>query len=219
MKLNATIRLRTILLMVFALTTSAGLMAQDEAMDDKQAKKERKARSSFKLSGGATFNNLNLDSSDGIESSTATGYNLGLSYKRGRFFYWELGARLNSRAFDIRDVVGTMGTESVSITALDVPINGGIKITSFVDSLIGVRIFVGVVPSFSIGQDVVDVGLEDDDIKGFIINGQAGVGIDIAFFFVETGFNAGFGDIVDDIDGESIKSIPNQFFVNIGFRF
>ena len=42
------------------------------------------------MSAGINFNNLSLDSADEVESNVASGYNLGLSYKRGRFFTMKL---------------------------------------------------------------------------------------------------------------------------------
>ena len=44
--------------------------------------------------------------------------------------------------------------------------------------------------------------------------GQAGLGVDIAFFFLETGVNYGFTDVF-----ENFNSKHTQVFVNLGFRF
>ena len=85
--------------------------------------------------------------------------------------------------------------------------------------MVGVRVFLSAVPSFSLGKDVDELGLDKDDITNFMIYGQGGVGIDIAFFFIEAGFNYGFSNIINDIANESIKSKPSQGYVNIGFRF
>jgi len=217
--INQPTLLKQVFILVLTLLFSSVIFAQDDntAQDDtSKQKKEKKARSSFKVSAGVNFNNLSLDSDD-EESSIAVGYNLGLSYKRGRFFYYEIGARYNNRSFDITEE--NQSDSSLSVSAIDIPLTGGINITSFADRLIGVRVFVSAVPSFSLNKDVDELGLEKEDITNFMFYGQGGVGFDIAFFFIEAGFNYGFSNIVKDIDNESIKSNPSQGYVNIGFRF
>ena len=44
--------------------------------------------------------------------------------------------------------------------------------------------------------------------------GQAGIGLDIAFFFLETGLNHGFTDILTETN-----SNPTQLLINLGFHF
>lgn len=200
------------------LSFSTAITAQEEASTKNEStdeKKERKARSSFKLSAGGSINDLSLD--DGLKSATAVGYNLGLSYKRGRFFYYEIGARFNHRPYSVSESGDEDASESsFSISAIDVPLTGGINITSFADRLIGLRVFVSAVPSFTIGKDVNELGATEDDVNSFMFYGQGGVGIDIAFFFIEVGFNYGFSDIIKI---EATKTTPSQAFVNLGFRF
>ena len=54
-----------------------------------------------------------------------------------------------------------------------------------------------------------------DDINTFNLYGQGGVGVDVAFLFLEAGFNYGFTDLFKN----DIESNPYQIFVNLGFRF
>jgi len=205
-------------IVVLAFLFSATLFAQDDtATQDNtiKEKKEKKARSSYKVSAGVTLNSLSLDAANGLESIAAAGYNLGISYKRGRFLYYEVGARFNSRYFIVSDLDNTLSTsKSFSVSAVDIPLTGGINITSFADRLVGVRVFLSAVPSFTLGESVDEIGLENDDISSFLFYGQAGVGVDIAFFFVEVGYNYGFDNIIEDITSNS-----SQGYLNIGFRF
>jgi len=215
--------LKQIFILVLTLSFSSVIFAQDDTIvqddnaaqdDTTQQKKEKKARSSFKVSAGVNFNDFSLvESEDGATSSSGVGYNLGISYKRGRFFYYEIGARYNKRSFDVTPTNQT--TNSLAVSAIDIPLTAGINITSFADRLIGVRVFVSAVPSFSLDTDGDELGLEKDDITSFMFYGQGGVGIDIVFFFIEAGYNFGFSNIVKDID----NSKPGQAYVNIGFRF
>ncbi len=170
----------------------------------------------------ATASTLNLDSEDNIVSNSTEGFNLGFSYKRGRFFYYEVGARYNYRAFSVSgvsDESNSTAESNFSVSTLDLPITGGINITSFADRLIGLRVFVSAIPSFLVSQDIDELPLEKDDINNFMLYGQGGIGIDITVFFIEIGYNYGFSNLINDIDSESITSNPGQAYLNIGFRF
>ncbi len=206
--------LKHVFILVLTLSFSTVIFAQDDAT---QQKKEKKAKSSFKVSAGVNFNNLSLDSADDVTSSTEAGYNLGFSYKRGRFFYYEIGARYNKRSFVVS--AENEPTTSLAVSGFDIPLTAGINITSFADRLIGVRVFVSAVPSFTMSKDIGELPLEKDDITNFLFYGQAGVGVDIAFFFIEVGYNYGFSNIVNNIENESVKSVPSQGYVSLGFRF
>ena len=174
------------------------------------------------MSAGLGLNTLNLDSEDNIVSNSTEGFNLGFSYKRGRFFYYEVGARYNYRAFSVSgvsDESNSTAESNFSVSTLDLPITGGINITSFADRLIGLRVFVSAIPSFLVSQDIDELPLEKDDINNFMLYGQGGIGIDITVFFIEIGYNYGFSNLINDIDSESITSNPGQAYLNIGFRF
>lgn len=199
-----------LIMLAFCFTSLA--VAQGE---DIQEKKERKARSSFKISAGVNFNGLNLDTTEETTSDLTIGYNLGVSYKRGHFFYYEIGARLNSRPYDFTNAFESNDTFSFKTTAIDVPLSLGINLTSFADRLVGVRLFVSGIPSFTTSKDLKNIDdITEDNLEDFIFYGQLGVGVDIAFFFVELGFNYGFDDMVN-----TLNSNPNQGYVNLGFRF
>lgn len=204
--------LKQVFLIILAFCCTSLAIAQDE---DIQEKKERKARSSFKVWAGVNVNGLNIDNTrDPITSEATLGYNLGISYKRGRFFYYEVGARFNQRAYDFSNTFDSSYTSNFSMSALDIPLTAGLNITSFVDRLVGVRVFVSGIPSFTLSKDEGSWVKSKDQIEDFIFYGQVGVGLDITFFFIELGYNYGFSDIVSNK-----KSEPNQGYLNLGFRF
>ena len=39
-----------------------------------------------------------------IWSSTNLGYHLGFNYKRGKFFYWQVGARFNNAVYKLEEL-------------------------------------------------------------------------------------------------------------------
>lgn len=159
---NLTI-LKQICLIVLALCWTNLALAQDE---DIQEKKERKARSSFKISAGVNFNGLNIDTETETTSDLTIGYNLGVSYKRGRFFYYEIGVRLNSRPYDFTNAFDSSDTFSFTTTAIDVPLSLGLNLTSFADRLVGVRVFASGIPSFTTSKKIDNI--TEDNIEDFI---------------------------------------------------
>ena len=193
--------------------------AEEERYDDEETKekKEKKKKDSFKVFAGVSFNTLNLND-EVFESTLAPGYMLGFSYLRGRFFYWEIGARYNNYSYNLKQI-GVDSTEAIKdafgVRAVDVPITGGINVLSFVSRIVGLRIFVSAVPTFNLGVGSNDLNITKDDINSFVMNGQAGIGVDVAFIFLEVGGNYGFNDLLKN----DIQSNPVQGFVNLGFRF
>jgi hypothetical protein len=183
--------------------------------EPKKEKKESKRKDSFKIFGGGTLNALNV-SSDMYESSEQIGFMLGVAYKRGKFFYYEIGARYNQYGYELTDL-SAPGNEpgSFSVSVIDIPITGGINFTSFVDRIVGVRIFTGVVPAFRLSVGDNDLGINKERTNTFNFHGQAGVGVDVAFLFLEVGFNYGFSDLLKN----DVQSNPAQVFINLGFRF
>ncbi len=178
-------------------------------------KKETKRKDSFKIFAGGTLNALNV-SSDMYESSEDAGFMLGVSYKRGKFFYYEFGARYNQYGYKLTDLsIPGNGQSSFSVSVMDIPLNVGINFTSFVERIIGVRIFAGLVPAFRLSVGDNDLGITKESTNTFNFHGQAGVGVDVAFLFLESGINYGFGDLLKN----DVQSNPVQVFINLGFRF
>jgi hypothetical protein len=101
-----------------------------------------------------------------------------------------------------------------SVSSIDIPVTGGINFLSFLNRIFAIRLFVSAVPSFNIGVGGNDLGITMDRVNTFALYGQGGVGLNVAFFLLEAGYNYGFQDLLTG----SISQ-PGQFFVNLGFRF
>ena len=191
-------------------------VAQDSK---KEEKKEKKKKNAFIVYAGVSFNNLG-GPSEKYESSLAPGYLLGFSYKQGRFFYWQIGARYNHAIFSLTDSKinepdATDTDASFSVSELDIPITVGINILSVTSRIVGLRVFVSAIPAFALGVGSNDLGIGKDDINTFNLYGQAGVGVDVTFIVIETGFNYGFVDLFQN----DIPSNPAQIWLKLGFRF
>ena len=207
----------------FAQTDSVQVVQTDpkpaEVQQVKEKSKKKKRKDEFKVFAGVNFNQLSIDS-EMYKSTLAVGYLLGVSYKRGKFFYWEIGARLNNPVYNLDDLTIPPDSSSLldgvfSVRNIDVPITFGINFLSITSRIVGLRVYVSAVPAFALGVGGNDLGISKDDINTFNLYGQCGVGVDVAFLFLEAGFNYGFTDLFKN----EIESNPYQVFVNLGFRF
>ena len=204
----------------FAQTDSTQVVQDDIKTTEEQQtkeKKEKKKKDEFKVFAGANFNNLNI-SSETYEPTIAAGWSLGASYKRGKFFYWELGAMYNNPVYNLSDQ--TLPASSYfdgifGVQRIDIPVSFGINFLSVTSRIVGLRAFVSGIPSFAIGVGGNDLDISMDNINDFNFYGQAGVGVDVIFLFIEAGFNYGFSDLFQDYS----TSNPYQAYVNLGFRF
>lgn len=160
-----------------------------------------------------------MSSSDKYSSTMNLGYRLGFAYKRGKFFYWQVGARFNNASYKLSDL--TLPSDSsknldtvFSVREIGVPITGGINLLSAVNRILALRIFVSAVPSYALGVGANDLGITTSNINRFNVYGEAGIGFNVAFFILETGVDYGFMDVLKDAESK-----PVQVFLHLGFRF
>lgn len=216
-----------LLTMIFLLSSSIFQAQTDTTQVDqtepekkeKKAKKDKKKKDEFKIYAGINFNSL-LVSSDAYSSTIAPGWMIGFDYKRGKFFYWQVGARYNNPVYDLID--NSVSSDSSNyldglfgVRNIDVPITVGLNFLSFASRIVGLRLFIGVTPQFAIGVGNNDLDVTKDNINTFNVLGQGGIGVDVAFIYLESGVNYGFIDLFKN----DIESKPFQIFLNLGFRF
>lgn len=184
-----------------------------QQISKKEKKDNGKRKDEFIVYAGVSYSQLGL-SSNTYDSESELGYQLGFSYRRGKFFYWQAGGLFNNSVYGFTDMSTTVDSTSLTIKSIDVPLTGGINVLSFTNRVAGLRAFASVVPSFVLGVNENAFDIEKDDINTFLFYGQVGVGANVAFFIVDVGYNFGFQDLLN-----SEASKPGQLFVNLGFRF
>ncbi len=218
--------MKKIILSLVILVYSCGMIAQTDSPQAepqnekaKKEKKDRKRRDEFKVFAGLIVNEISINSTE-YQSVFAPGFILGATYKRGRFFYWEAGARYSNPVYNLNDISKTSDPSNIldgvfSVRSIDVPITLGINVLSITSRIVGLRVFVSAVPTFALGVGSNDIGVTKDNINQFMMFGQGGIGVDAAFLFLEAGLNYGFTDLfINDI-----QSKPYQLFLTLGFRF
>ena len=195
------------------LVTPADTEVQEKGQE--KEKVDRKRRDEFIAYAGINFNRLKLPEGD-FEATTELGYHFGASYKRGKFFYWQIGARFNGAKYGVRIMDETLDTAyTLTISDIDIPITGGINFLSVTNRILALRVFVSAVPAFTLSVGDNDFEIGKDDINSFMFYAQGGIGVNVAFFLLEAGYNYGFDNLFED----DTASKPGQIFINLGFRF
>lgn len=182
--------------------------------DEDVKKKDHKRKDEFVLYAGANFSQLGVNESD-FESTNEVGYHLGGYYKRGKFFYWQAGLRFASASYGLNSLASANDSiNDFSVSSLDIPLSAGVNLLSATNRVLALRLFVSADPTINLGIGDNNFGLEKDDLNSFILNGQGGLGVNVAFMVIEVGYNYGLQDLFKDIESK-----PGQVFVNVGFRF
>lgn len=184
--------------------------------DDSKKDKKKKKTSVFTAYASATFNQLYTSSS--YESYIAPGWALGAAYKHGRFFYWQVGARYNNAVYEINLVDSdtlSISDNTFGVRDIDIPVTVGLNLLYFTGRTIGLRIYLSAVPAFLISAGSSSYPeFSKDNINSFNFYGQGGLGLDVLFLSIDTGYNYGFSDVF-----QNQQSTPGQIYVNLGFRF
>ncbi len=208
--------------MALAQVDTAQVAKPDSVIQEKgkdQKKDDKKRKDEFIVYAGVNFNNLDVDPNV-FESEVNVGYHLGFDYKRGKFFYWQAGLRYNNAIYKLTSVWHLSPPNppeiesSVAIRSLEMPVTGGINFLSAINRIVALRVFISAVPAINLGVGDNDFNYTKDDINSFILYGQGGIGVNVAFIVLEAGYNYGFQDLLKDS-----QSKPGQVFVNLGFRF
>lgn len=217
-KLIISIRLVIPAILILLLISYNG-QAQDEpvskdtvAVENTGKKDYIQRRNDIKVYAGLTLSDM-IDISQ-YESSFATGFNLGIAYRQGRFAYWEVGLRYNGSVILLENS-GQLQEESLVVNQLEMPVVVGINLLSAVRRVLGLRLFGGVSPGLVVGIKDNDLGFEREDFNSFQLSGNLGAGVDIAFFFIEVGYQYGFIELVESEKDSHLS----QIYLNLGVRF
>lgn len=185
---------------------------QDTIIKATKTKKQYKRVSDFRIYGGVSTSKILLSNSSAYESAYSAGYNLGFSFRKGRFAYWETGLNYSNSVVTLDQV--SILEENMQIRQLEVPISIGINALSLTRRVLGVRLFGGVVPGYVLGIEDNPFDLVTNDFNRFQLSGRVGVGVDVLFLFIEGGYQYGFIDLLKEQDSNLI-----QLDLKLGLRF
>jgi hypothetical protein len=187
--------------------------AETPQADEKSKDKKEKKKNEIVFYTGVNFTQLG-SSSTGYESQAGTGWHLGAYYKQGKFFYWQAGLRYSSASIGYKPTGGA-DFGSFTVSDIDIPVTAGINLLSATNRVLSLRLFISAVPAFTMKVGDNTYNISKDNVNSFILYGQGGVGVNVAFVVLELGYNYGFNELLTDY----IDSKPGQVFINLGFRF
>ena len=191
----------------------AAAPAETQKKDEKSKEKKEKKKNEIVFYTGVNFTQLS-SSATGYESQTGTGWHLGAYYKQGKFFYWQAGLRYNSALIGYKPT-GTADFGDFTVSDIDIPVTAGINLLSATNRVLSLRLFVSAVPAFTMNVGDNTYGISKDNVNSFVLYGQGGLGVNVAFLVMEIGYNYGFNELLTDYT----DSKPGQVFINLGFRF
>jgi len=196
-----------------AVAAPLAVSAETQKAEEKSNGKKEKKKNEIVFYAGVNFTQLG-SSATGYESEAGTGWHLGAYYKQGKFFYWQAGLRYNSALIGYKPT-GSADFGDFSVSDIDIPVTAGINLLSATNRVLSLRLFVSAVPAFTMNIGDNTFGISKDNVNSFILYGQGGVGVNVAFLVLELGYNYGFNELLIDHK----DSNPGQAFVNLGFRF
>ena len=176
--------------------------------------KEGKSKKRFSIYGGGNANTMS-GSTDKYSANAGTGYHFGVAWETSGFFYWQFGLRYSEAKYEFHSKATSKDTGDLKVQSLNVPITAGINFLSFL-KIVSLRVFVSAIPSFTLGVSDNDFNVNKDAVNSFIFYGQGGIGVNVAFLYLDLGYNYGFGSLMEN----SVSSThPGQAYFSLGIRF
>ncbi len=185
-----------------------------------------KAQLEIKPTVGINVSNVS-SSPNGTKTSGKVGYQFGGSLMFGDRLYLSPGIfyfqQVTQYAVDNPDGSTTVSTSDEKIAGVKIPVLLGFRlIDPETDPLVNFRVFAGPSVNFNTSTRFSD-GFGDDEIqwKKNTWGAQIGGGVDLAFLFLEAGYEFGLSSSYEgDSASENFKDIKhNSFVLNAGVRF
>ncbi len=154
-------------------------------------------------------------STEKYNANSGVGYHFGVAWEKGGFLYWQFGLRYNNAVYGFNSKLTSRDTGDLKVQALDVPLTFGVNFLSFA-KIVSLRAFISAMPSFTLGVSDNHFGVSKDDVNSFIFYGQIGIGANIAFAFVDFGYNYGTSSLMKH---STSNTNPGQVFLSLGVRF
>lgn len=187
----------------------------------------------FDIRGYGGYNVLQLTSDQGsslidniLHNRTVTGrpgYQFGVAVTFGDRFYVQPGfewVTSSTKVVNKNNVTGTELTDETTLSMFSIPLKVGVRLLDPNDqNIFNIRVFGGFdgahVTKVNHSESHPDTGeLNEDDYSSLIMSADFGMGIDIAFLFVDAGYKLGISPF--HTGGDNAKG--NSFYANLGVR-
>jgi hypothetical protein len=169
---------------------------------------------------GLNFGNVQ-EEPDGVTTSAKAGYQFGGHVLIGGKFHFYPGITYGQQVVEYVDDAGDV-TIDQTIAGVEIPLLVGYRfIDPETENLLNLRVFAGPAMTFHTKTEYSESFVDDQvDWKSMAWAARVGAGIDIAFLFVDLGYEIGLTD-VHDVD-EALDSFSdtkhNSFVINAGIK-
>jgi|GEM_PF-1768231 len=152
------------------------------------------------------------------------GYQFGAAVLFGERFYVQPGFQWTTVSTEVvneNTATGAELTDETTVSMISVPLRVGFRlIDPEVENMFNVRVWGGFdghhVTSVDHSVNDPNTGaIDEGDYSNLIVNADFGLGIDILFFFIESGYQLGISPVYTG--GDQAKA--NSFYANLGVRF
>lgn len=152
------------------------------------------------------------------------GYQFGVAVLFGERFYVQPGLQWTSVSTEVvneNTASGVELTDETTVSMISVPLRVGFRlIDPEVENMFNVRVWGGFdghhVTSVDHSVNNPNTGdIDEGDYSNLIVNADFGLGIDVLFLFIETGYQLGISPVYTG--GDQAKA--NSFYANLGVRF
>ncbi len=154
-------------------------------------------------------------STEQYNANSGTGYDVGIGWEKGGFVYYQFGLRYNEAVYGFNSKITSRDTGNLKVQTLDVPLTLGINFLSIL-KIVSLRAYVSAMPSFTLGVSNNNFGVSKSDVNSFIFYGQIGIGANVAFAFIDFGYNYGMSSLMKN---SSSSTNPGQTYLSVGVRF
>jgi len=147
-----------------------------------------------------------------------SGYQFGVDVKFGDRLYFQPGLFYESRKGDVIPDDEAIGDIDMKVDRIRIPVIAGYNLLRERDQFFNLRLFTGPSLSFAVSKDLDDQGVlsvEEDDLQTFALGWGVGAGVDIAFLFVDLGYEFGLLKLLNHPDA---KPRNNLFYLNGGIN-
>ena len=164
----------------------------------------------------AGFNSSNLTKDlERAEFSDQLGFQFGVDLQMGNKFYIQPGIFWESNKNELKERIDDR-TAELTVSRIRIPVMLGYRLISDEASTIDARIFTGPNASFTVSKNLDETSLlSKDDFKGAIYGWNMGIGVDIAIFFVDAGYQFGLNEVFEDVASSARNNLA---YVNAGLR-
>jgi hypothetical protein len=173
------------------------------------------AQLSFRPQAGFNASSLTEDF-EGDDFEDKWGFQFGADLQIGNRLYFQPGIFWESATNELKQEIKD-DNNKFTVNRIRIPFMIGYKFFGeTTDRLLDIRAFTGPNAAFVVDKDLGDDALfQDNDFKDSVWGWSVGMGVDLAFLFVDVGYQFGLSEVFESATSDARN---NLFYANAGLR-